>query len=87
MRRYKHLDVEWRLPNRKRPFAYSTTATSDLIALLSQEYTTIQEVYDHIYFDREAKAILKVYIEKGYGNEIAANHFRYRGRKFKCKGT
>lgn len=75
-RRVKHLDVEWCLPNRKRHFAYSTRATSDLIVLLSQEYATIQEVYDHYNILDEGKAILKTYIDKGYGGEIAANHFR-----------
>lgn len=42
MSRYKSKgDVFWYLPNRKRPVAYSTRAASDLIVVLSQEYTTI----------------------------------------------
>lgn len=75
MRRHSKGDVEWRLPNRKRPVAYSAKAASDLIVALADGGRTIQEVYDAINYDPEAKAILKIYIEKGYGNEIAQHHF------------
>lgn len=68
-------DVEWYLPNRKRPVAYSTKAASDLIVTLSQKGTTIQEVYDAITYDMEAKNILKIYIEKGYGDSVAKEFF------------
>lgn len=76
MKRLGHLDVSWYMPKRKRPFAYSTVAARDCILTLAEEYTTIQDVYDHIHFDLEAKAILKAYIDKGYGDEIAAEWFK-----------
>lgn len=69
-------DVEWYMPGRKRPIAYSTKAASDLIVALSQDCITVQEVYDCITYDIEAKNVLKAYIEKGYGNAIAKEFFR-----------
>lgn len=68
-------DVEWYLPNRKRPVAYSTKAASDLIVVLSQEGATIQEVHDAINYDIEAKNILEIYIENGYGQAMAKELF------------
>ncbi len=76
MRKQRHLDVSWYLPKRKRPFAYSTKAISDLIVLLAQEYTTIQDVYDHYNMLDEGKEILKTYIDKGYGDVVAASWFK-----------
>lgn len=63
-------DVSWSLPGTKRPFAYSTIATSDLIVVLSEIHKTAQDVYNAINYDDEAKAIVKHFIEKGYGNYI-----------------
>lgn len=56
-------DVAWHLPGKKKPFAYSTKADSDLIVALSAEYETIGEVYDNIHYAPDAKAILRKYIE------------------------
>ena len=70
-------DVEWRLPNKKKPIAYSTRATSDLIGILAEDHETIIDVYNVINYDEDAKNILQLYIDKGYGNEIARNWFRY----------
>ena len=69
-------DVEYRLPNKKKPIAYSTTATSDLIVVLSQECQTIIDVYNAINYDQDAKDVLQKYIDLGYGNEIAREWFR-----------
>lgn len=63
-------DVIWTLPGKKRPFAYSTKATSDLIVLLAQEHDTVQQVHDAINFDFDAKAILQKFIDAGYGASI-----------------
>lgn len=70
-------DVSWTVPNKKKPIAYSTVATSNLIGLLSQECETISDVYDAITYDVEAKDVLKKYIDFGYGNEIARQWFKY----------
>ena len=70
-------DVCWTVPNKKKPIAYSTVATSNLIGLLSQEYETIHDVYNAVVYDVEAKEILQKYIDLGYGNEIAREWFRY----------
>ena len=69
-------DVEWRIPKSKTPIAYSTRATSDLIVVLSQDCETITDVYNAINYDEEAKEVLKKYIERGYGNEIAKEWFK-----------
>lgn len=70
-------DIHWTVPNKKKPITYSTVATSNLIGLLSQEYETIQDVYNAVVYDVEAKEILQKYIDLGYGNEIAKQWFRY----------
>lgn len=68
-------DVYWMVPNRKRPIAYSTIATKELIHILSQDYATIRDVYYAINYDEEAKNVLAAYIKLGLGNEIAKEWF------------
>ena len=63
-------DVSWYLPNERKAFAYSTIATSDLITTLSEEYSTVQDVYNAINYDYEAKEILNYFIQNGYGNYL-----------------
>ena len=70
-------DVHWHIPGKKKPIAYSTKATSDLIGLLAEDFETIQDVYDAVMYDQEAKAVLQKYIDLGYGNEVAREWFRY----------
>ena len=70
-------DVHWYIPNKKKPIAYSTVATSDLIGLLAEDFGTIQDVYDAVTYDVEAKEILQKYIDLVYGNEIARQWFKY----------
>lgn len=70
-------DVHWTIPNKKKPIAYSTVATSQLIGLLAEDFETIQDVYDAAIYDVEAKEILQKYIDLGYGNEIAREWFKY----------
>ena len=59
-----------------RPIAFSTTATSDLIALLAEDGCTIEELKDQIVYDIEAKEIIQKYIDLGYGKLIAKDCFR-----------
>lgn len=70
-------DVHWYIPGQKRPIAYSTKAASDLIALLAEEGGTIAEVQRRINYDVEAKAVLQVYIDRGYGDVEARKWFKY----------
>lgn len=65
MNRHTKGDVEWYLPNRKRPFAYSTVATSDLITILYEELKDLRLVYSAINYDDEAKTIIKHYLDNG----------------------
>lgn len=66
MRKNKNQSVEWTLPNKKRPFAYSTKATSDLIAILYEQYKDLRVVYNEINYDDEAKNIVKHFIDNGF---------------------
>jgi hypothetical protein len=61
-------DVQWTLPSRKRPFAYSTTATSDLIVMLGQDRHTVASAAGAILYDPEGKAILRELPEAGYAD-------------------
>ena len=72
-------DVEWYSINnkKKRPIAYSTVATKHMIGLLAEEYETITDVFNAINYDQEAKNIMQIYINLGFGNEIARKHFKY----------
>ena len=76
MRRKSKGDVEYYVTNRKKPIAYSTVATSDLIVVLAQEYETITDVYNAINYDQDAKDVLQKYIDLGYGDIIAREWFR-----------
>lgn len=63
-------DVEWYFPNCKRPFAYSTVATSDLLVVLSEQCLKTIDVYNAINYDPEGKEIMKKFIDKGFGNFV-----------------
>lgn len=69
-------DVEWFIDERKTPIAYSTKATSDLIVLLAQENETVQDVYNAINYDTDAKKVMQAYIDRGYGDRIARTLWR-----------
>lgn len=70
-------DVEWTIPKKKKPIAYSSEATNNLIVLLAKETSgTIKEVYEQINYDQEAKKVLKAYIDKGFGDIVAKDWFR-----------
>lgn len=70
-------DVRWHIPGRKKPIAYSTIATNDLIVLLSEDGGTISEVQRKINYDAEAKAVLQAYIDRGYGDVEARKWFKH----------
>ena len=44
MNRRKQGDVSWYLPNSKRPFAYSTIAEADTVAILLEEFGDLRAV-------------------------------------------
>lgn len=67
----RSLGVEWTLPGRKRPFATTTQATSDLIVALAEEGGTVCEVRDRIHFDPEAVAVLDYLCDHGLANTPA----------------
>lgn len=70
-------DVEWYTDSQKKPIAYSTVATRDLITALAEENpnSTVEELKDLINYDIDAKEIVQQYVEAGYGNDIAEDVF------------
>lgn len=68
-------DVSWYLPNGKKIIAYSTTSTKDLVAVLSEDGCTVKTLYDRIRYDIDAKNIIKLYLDAGYGEVEARTLF------------
>lgn len=74
-------DISWSLPHPnggfyKRPFAYSTVATSDLLSYLSEEGLTFHQGLAEIHFDEDASNIVKNFIHKGYGDHKMSEFIR-----------
>lgn len=69
-------------PKHKKPIAYCEKASSILIAVLIEELgngtVTIQELYDAIKYDIDAKEVLHAYIERGYGEALCFTYGRRR---------
>lgn len=74
----KELGAEWYIPMAKKAFTKSTVATSKLIEMLAEEYLTVEDVYNAINYDPEAKEIVKYFIDKGYKNYVFRDFFRVR---------
>ena len=72
-------DVEWFIPGKKNPIAYSTVAASDLIEELSKQYpsATISQLLPAVNYDVETKKVLQQYIDAGYGDQIANEWFNH----------
>ena len=72
--------------NNPRSIYYSTNATSDHIALMakSNPKATIKQLYESDRgYDTEAWKVLKAYMNKGYGNQVASKHFGYGRTTYK----
>ena len=78
----KH-DVIWRVPGRKKPIAGSTKSTSNFIAIIAEDGSTIQQLRDKFGDGKEfsaviyteAIAVLDAYIKCGYGDIVARDWF------------
>lgn len=68
-------DVAWYLPNRKRPIAYSTIAVSNFITVLAKEGGTVNDLINRVGWDFDAKNILQLYSQHGFGDANAADLF------------
>ena len=75
-------DVLWYAPNSKTIVAYSTRACKDLIDVMADDNPTmtISELHDAINYDDEAKKVLQAYIDSGFGDDVANEHFSYDGK-------
>ena len=59
-------DVEWRIGDKKKPFAYSTMAESDTIALLLEKDGDLRESMKKDYLlSNNERFIINTYIENG----------------------
>lgn len=65
MKRKMKGDVEWFFPDAKRPFAYITVATSDLIVALYEQHGDLRLVYENLHIDENAKQIVSEYLKRG----------------------
>ena len=72
-------DVEWRIPGKKTPIAYSSRATSDLIEALAEDdpTATIKDLLGKVRYDQEVKKVLQQYIDSGHGDQIADDWFNH----------
>ena len=70
-------DIYWYAPNTKIIIAYSTRASSDLVESMSKDNPkmTISELHNAINYDTEAKKVLQAYINSGFGDYVASEHF------------
>ena len=78
-------DVEWWIPGKKTPIAYSTKAASDLIEALAEDNpnATIKGLLGQVTYDVEAKKVLQQYIDAGYGNQVANEWFNHKKQEVK----
>ena len=76
-------DVEWHVPGKKTPIAYSTRAASDLIEALAEDNpsATIKDLLGKINYDEEAKKVLQQYIDAGYGDQVANEWFNHNKKE------
>ena len=81
-------DVEWHIPGKKTPIAYSTVATSDLIEILAENNptATIKELIEEINYDEDAKKVLQQYIDAGYGDQVANEWFNHNKQEANTNG-
>lgn len=73
-------DSEWYVPNRKKPIAYSTIATSDSIGVMADEHPddTIRELLARYpVYEVDGRKVLQQYINAGYGEQKASEWFSY----------
>jgi len=76
-------DVEWHVPGKKTPIAYSTVAASDLIEALVEDNpsATIKDLLGKVTYDQEAKKVLQQYIDAGYGDQVANEWFNHNKKE------
>ena len=66
MNRRKQGDVSWYLPNSKRPFAYSTIAEADTVAILLEEFGDLRAVVSaNRILSQQEKIIIQTFIDNG----------------------
>jgi N12 class adenine-specific DNA methylase len=70
-------DVQYYVPGKKTPIAYSTISDRDLLSVLAEDNptATISELRSYINYSEDAKRIIDAYIANGYGNENAKQFF------------
>lgn len=75
------LGVDWHMPDgrggfKARRFATTTQATSDMIRYLAEDGLTVQAAHDALLYDPEGKAVLRAFIDAGFGRHPLSNFVR-----------
>lgn len=66
MNRRKQGDVSWYLPNKRKPFAYSTKAESDTIAILLEEFGDLRAIISaNRILSQQERVIIQTFIDNG----------------------
>lgn len=66
MKRRSQGDVSWYLPNKRKPFAYSTKAESDTIAILLEEFGDLRAIVSaNRILSQQERIIIQTFIDNG----------------------
>lgn len=62
----------WYVPNRKRPVAQTTTATSDSMTDLVRDHgvTTFDQMHDRLLYDTDGQRVCEIMSERGLGDRL-----------------
>lgn len=62
-------DVEWRLPNKRKPFAYSTKAESNTICVLLEEFGSMDKILESkCFINDNERVIIQAFVDAGILN-------------------
>ena len=78
MSRLKYHDVRWYLPNGQKPIAGSTVHAANIIRLLGEGGSSVQQARDKCpWIEQDAAEVLNIYIARGFGS-LPVNELRNR---------
>ncbi|MDD3920221.1 MAG: strawberry notch family protein, partial [Eubacteriales bacterium] len=82
-------DVQWTVPGKKLPIAYSTVGTSNSIGVMADDHPddTVSELQKRFIYDADAKKVLQAYIDAGHGDTVASTMFSYDRRGVRGSGS
>ena len=75
-RRFNGLGVDWYVPGKKRRFATTTQATSDLVVLVAAQGLSVAESIGLIHYDDDAKRVLQHLANHGHADTMLSTLVR-----------